>query len=559
LLREIHIKNYALIDQLDLQLDHGLTMITGETGAGKSILLGALGLVTGKRADISAVRDGSKKCVVEAHFDLEDLGLEELFITLDVDYDQHSILRREILPSGKSRAFVNDMPTTLAIMSKLGNQLIDIHSQHQTLQLATDQFQIDVLNAYVAEQTAGDAISSSQVLDQFKSNLQEYKKLVNQLSILQSSRADLLKESDYNTFMLNELEDAQLDSLNQEELEQENEQLANVEIITEALALLEHKMSADEQGVIESLREALQHIKSITGFSKKYEELATRLQSTIIEIEDIVQENEVLQEQVEQDPERLQAVNERLKTLDMLYRKHQVDSVDELLQIREHLADQVLSSQSIDGKIEKLQKAITSSKSTLKADGLRLHEMRRKHAPQLEQAVLQTVKELGMPDAQFKVQIEQQDEFLSHGMDLVQFTFTANRGSSLLPLDKAASGGELSRLMLAIKALLSQCKKLPTILFDEIDTGVSGAIADKMATIMRNMSQFMQVITITHLPQIAAAGSDHIVVRKKVKDDRTVSTIEKLNQGARIEEIAQMLSGGTISDAARENARILLQ
>lgn len=559
MLKEIHIQNYALIDQLDLGINNGLTMITGETGAGKSILLGALGLVTGKRADLSAVRDTSSKCVVEAHFDISKLGLQELFVEEDLDYFDVTIIRREILPSGKSRSFINDTPVTLNVVTALGGQLVDIHSQHQTLQLATDQFQMETMNAFVNEQTKKEKHSGSSLLIEYQSKLKEYRGLIKQLKSLKENQAALAKELDYNTFLLNEIEEAQLDGLNQEDLEQENEQLSNVETITEALGMLEHKLVSEEDGVIDRLRESNSNLKSIKSFSPKYQELSERLTSVLVELEDMASESERLKDQVEVDPERLEFINVKLASLDNLYRKHQMESVEELLQLRDDLADKVLSSQNIDGKIKKMEIQITNSTKELDQLATKLNELRNGHKKELENQITETVQQLGMKDAQFEVKINAVESYNTYGKDEIEFTFTANRGTPLLALDKAASGGELSRLMLAIKSLLSRCKQLPTIIFDEIDTGVSGSIAEKMAVIMKQMSAAMQVITITHLPQIASAGDDHLIVRKKNEGNRTVSTIDRLSENARVEEIAQMLSGGNISDAARENARILLQ
>jgi len=559
LLKEIHIQNYALIDQLDLNLDAGLTMITGETGAGKSILLGALGLVTGKRADLSAIRDTSTKCVVEAHFDISKLDLKPFFDAEDLDYQEVSIIRREILPSGKSRSFINDTPVTLTTVNEIGGGLVDIHSQHQTLQLATDQFQMDTLNAFVNEQTKDAAQSGSQLLKDYQAKLKEYRSQMKSLKEFRDNQAVLAKELDYNTFLLDELEEAQLDGLNQEELEQENEQLSNVEVITEALGLLEHQLTADAEGIIDELREVKAKLKTVESFSPAYQLLNERLTSVIVELEDMAVETERQKDRVEVDPERLEIVNAILGKLDNLYRKHQMDNVQDLLKLRDELADKVLTAQNMDSKIKKMEAVIAASMKELDVFASELNQLRKGHKNEMERQILETVTLLGMPDAQFIVEVSPVNNYNDYGKDEVCFTFTANRGSQLLSLDKAASGGELSRLMLAIKALLSRCKQLPTIIFDEIDTGVSGSIAEKMAIIMKRMSQSMQVITITHLPQIAAAGDDHVIVRKKTNGDRTISTIEKLDRSSRVEEIAQMLSGGSISNAARENARILLQ
>ncbi len=559
MLKEIHIQNYALIDQLDLEITDGLTMITGETGAGKSILLGALGLVTGKRADLSAIRDSTSKCVVEAHFDLSKLNLQEYFTQNDLDYSDNTIIRREILPSGKSRSFINDTPVTLGIVSQLGIELIDIHSQHQTLQLATDKFQMETINAYVDQQTAVKEVTHGQVLQEYRSKLKEYRTLSKQLKSLKENQAALAREQDYNTFLLNEIEEAQLDGLNQEELEQENEQLSNVELITEVLSRLQHQLQDEEHGVVEGLRESSTSLKSIKSFSTRYENLSERLTSVLVELEDIAIESDRLKDQVEVDPERLEMVNTKLAAIDTLYRKHNLDTIAGLLELRDDLADKVLTSQNMDSTIKKVEAQIAATIKDLDQLSGVLSQLRQDHKKLMEQEIMATVQTLGMKDAQFEVVIKPAAAYNDYGKDEVEFKFTANRGTQLLALDKAASGGELSRLMLSIKSLLSRCKQLPTIIFDEIDTGVSGSIAEKMAVIMKQMATSMQVITITHLPQIASAGDDHLIVRKKNEQDRTVSTIERLSEESRVEEIAQMLSGGSISNAARENARILLQ
>jgi len=418
---------------------------------------------------------------------------------------------------------------------------------------------METMNAFVNEQTKKEKHSGSSLLIEYQSKLKEYRGLIKQLKSLKENQAALAKELDYNTFLLNEIEEAQLDGLNQEDLEQENEQLSNVETITEALGMLEHKLVSEEDGVIDRLRESNSNLKSIKSFSPKYQELSERLTSVLVELEDMASESERLKDQVEVDPERLEFINVKLASLDNLYRKHQMESVEELLQLRDDLADKVLSSQNIDGKIKKMEIQITNSTKELDQLATKLNELRNGHKKELENQITETVQQLGMKDAQFEVKINAAESYNTYGKDEIEFTFTANRGTPLLALDKAASGGELSRLMLAIKSLLSRCKQLPTIIFDEIDTGVSGSIAEKMAVIMKQMSAAMQVITITHLPQIASAGDDHLIVRKKNEGNRTVSTIDRLSENARVEEIAQMLSGGNISDAARENARILLQ
>lgn len=559
MLKHIHIENFALIDSLDLDMNSGLTMITGETGAGKSILLGALGLVQGKRADLSAVRDPLRKCVVEAQVDMTHLSLADLWSQHDLDMEPVCFLRREILPSGKSRAFINDTPVTLATMSEVGNSLIDIHSQHQTLQLASDDFQIDVLQAFINKVTEKEKEPAAFLLGQFREDWSVYKTTQSQLKNWIEEEETLSKEADYNNFLLEELEAAQLDQLDIAALEQENEQLSNVESIHLVLQEFQSIIDGDDSGMLDQLRLLKTRFTQIASYDTVFETTKDRINTTLLELEDLSIEVSRKSENIEADPERLEIINERLKLVNQLFKKHHKEEVADLIALRDELADKVFTSQNISKKIKQAQAQLVVLKSKLEELGLKIHNQRETHAVTLEKEMLVTIKELGMPDASFKVSIEKKPLFNSYGMDEVEFRFTANKGSVLLPLDKAASGGELSRLMLAVKALLSNYKKLPTIIFDEIDTGVSGAIAEQMAVIMKKMSDSLQVITITHLPQIASAGNDHLVVRKAVKENQTISNIYRLKEHERVEEIAQMLSGGKVSDAARENARVLLQ
>ncbi|AGC78721.1 DNA repair protein RecN (Recombination protein N) [Nonlabens dokdonensis] len=558
MLKHIQIENFALIDSLELELESGLTMITGETGAGKSILLGALGLILGNRADLSAIRDTSRKCIVDAQFDISKLDLKPLFEESDLDYDHLSFLRREILPSGKSRAFINDTPVNLQVMNRIGARLIDIHSQHQTLQLAKDVFQTDVLNSFVLEATKGKENSFAYFLHKYQEELLVFKTAQKELKVLELKGIEFSKELDYNNFLLQELDEANLDQVNQNDLEEENEQLSNVEGITEVFTEFDSVVSSDDQGILDQLRSLQSKFQSISNYSKTYESLKDRISSILLELEDIHQEVVHEMDAIESDPERLNQINDLLSLLENLYRKHQVDEVEKLILIRDELADKVFESQGLDKKIKKQETIIAEAKKNLQKLGKELTTLRIAHKSNLEQEVVTIVNQLGMPDAQFKVEITSLDTFGPVGVDDIKFVFTANKGSQLLALDKAASGGELSRLMLAIKSILSRCKKLPTIIFDEIDTGVSGAIATQMAQIMKLMSREMQVMAITHLPQIAASGKDHLIVKKTSDNSKTYTSIERLDPAARLEEIAQMLSGGEISNAARENARALL-
>lgn len=558
MLKHIQIENFALIDSLELDLQNGLTMITGETGAGKSILLGALGLILGNRADLSAIRDTSRKCVVEAQFEISGLELNHLFEDADLDYESLSFLRREILPSGKSRAFINDTPVTLSVMNSIGKRLIDIHSQHQTLQLSKDTFQIEVLNAFVIEMTKNAKKPADQLFDSYKEELVTYNTAKKELKKLQGQEAQFSKELDYNNFLLLELEEAGLDQLDQKALEEENEQLSNVETITDVFTEFNTAVSEDDLGMLDQLRHLQNNFAKISEYSTVYSSLKERLSSVLLELEDIYQDSSVEADKIEADPERLIQINNSIRLLEDLFRKHQVEDVASLKELRDELADKVFVSQGLDKKIKQQEKKLHDAELSLTKLGAKISKERMENKAALEKDVLQIVNVLGMPDAQFSVDIKPLGSYGETGVDQVQFLFTANKGSQLLSLDKAASGGELSRLMLAIKSILSRCKRLPTIIFDEIDTGVSGSIATMMARIMTSMSEDMQVMAITHLPQIAASGTDHLIVKKITENNKTVSTIQRLGKEARLEEIAQMLSGGTISDAARENARALL-
>ncbi|MDP5101354.1 MAG: DNA repair protein RecN [Nonlabens sp.] len=559
MLTAIHIENFALIDALDLKLQAGLTTITGETGAGKSILLGALGLVLGNRADLSAVRDTTRKCVVETHFNLQNSGLESLFEDLYLDFDPQTIVRREILPSGKSRAFVNDSPVTLNQLNSLGNYLVDIHSQHQTTQLSGDDFQVNVINAYLVEQTKNENRPASTILAEYAAALNAHTKLLKEIDELKKQEATLIKEYEYNTFLLEELEAVQLDKIDLPVLEEESIQLSNVESIALALNEANELLILEESGIIDQLRISQKRLQQVSAYAAHYASLAERTTSVLIELEDLQIDIATQAENIEADPERLETVNNVIATIENLLRKHHLTNVQELISYRDELAGKVLSTQGLSKKLKNLQAQLETVSKELVNLGDEIHKMRVAHAPAFEQEILDTVHALGMPDAQFKLHLEPATTFIATGIESVSFRFTANKGTMLQALDKAASGGELSRLMLAIKSLLSRCMRLPTIIFDEIDTGVSGSIASKMATIMTQMSRSMQVIAITHLPQIAAAGTDHLFVKKKIVDDRTVSQIQLLNSVDRVEELAQMLSGGTVSDAARENARELLK
>lgn len=549
MLTKLTIKNYALIENLNVSFNNGLSIITGETGAGKSILLGGLSLILGKRADLTVINDASSKCIVEATFDIANYDLKELFKQQDLDYEPETIIRREILPSGKSRAFVNDSPVNLNVLSVLGEHLIDIHSQHQTLELTNNDFQFDILDALAKNQNT--------LLD-YKDNLSEYKIALKDLDKLLKRKSEAIKEHDYNSFLLNELLEAELNSINLDDLEEEQATLSNVEFVTEELNLSNQLLTEEQIGVLQSLSALKSSFAKLSGISKAYEELYNRIVSSYIEMDDLQSEIEELQDGLELNPERLEEVNSKLQSINNLLQKHTAENIEELLTIQYELDEKVQSYESIDHNINKKQQDIKLQIKKLDDLAKLIHDNRKKVIPEFIQQMESILKDLGMPNAKFKIDLELSDEFNSNGKDTIELLFSANKGSEFLPLKKAASGGELSRIMLAIKSILTKYMNLPTIMFDEIDTGVSGEISTKMAEIMHQMSRSMQVFSITHLPQIAAKGDNHFKVYKEDINDKTTTHLVKLNQDDRIVEIAQMLGGKKISTSAIAHAKQLL-
>lgn len=549
MLTGLSISNYALIDELNVKFNNGLTIITGETGAGKSILLGGLSLVLGKRADLSQVKDTTKKCIIEATFDIAKYDLKPLFNSEDLDYESQTIIRREVLPSGKSRAFVNDTPVTLDSLVTLSDHLLDIHSQHQTRQLTEDDYQFQVIDALA---------NNTQLLSSYKKLLLQYRKENSELLRLESSKAESIKEYDYNLFLLNELKEAQLIDGELEELEATFEQLNNVEVIQEKLVSSQERITAEDMGVLDNLKLIKQEISKISSFNKDYAELEARVNSVIIEMDDILAEIEEQGEKLSADPKELERINQKLTVIHNLLRKHAVASVNELIEIRSSLEAKVDEGENLDEVIEGKKKVISQLHQQLNENGTSLHDNRLKVIPTLIKKLESMLKELGMPNARFNIILDQNEDFKSNGLDSLQFLFTANKGTSFTELKKSASGGELSRIMLAIKSILADYVVLPTIMFDEIDTGVSGEISNKMASIMKQMSKRMQVFTITHLPQIAAKGDSHFKVYKTDVNNITQTRLKSLTQEERIVEIAQMLGGLDVSDSALAHAKQLL-
>lgn len=543
------IKNYALIEDIRVDLSQGMTVITGETGAGKSILLGALALLLGKRADLASVKDSAKKCMVEGHFSLANYSLGPIFDELELDYDTHTIIRREILPSGKSRAFVNDTPVALSQLQSLAPYLIDIHSQNETLEIISESFQMEVIDAL-----AGNA----ELVKRFQTEHSNFKANQKKLVALIQQKSDELKELDYNTFLFNELQLAGLKNLNQEELEETYETLNNSETIQDAFANVRQLFNEDPIGALNTAKEARIILGKIKGFSSAYEDFWNRLNSSIIELEDLSEEMQDSAEKISADPEMLLQVNEKLQNLYKLQQKHGLGSVAELLELQNSLEEKVNTTLGLDDKIEALEhRGKLLTEAALKS-GVELHQKRKKAIPELKKQLESILATLGLLNAQFIFNLNPSQDFKKNGTDSLELLFTANKGMTPGPLKKVASGGEMSRIMLAIKSVLANYKNLPTIVFDEIDTGVSGEIANKMAVIMFQMSQNMQVLTITHLPQIAAKGEHHLKVYKEDIEQVTVTHLRHLNKEERILEIAQMLGGRNISDAALANAKELL-
>ncbi|WP_242134858.1 DNA repair protein RecN [Aestuariivivens marinum] len=549
MLVSLAIKNYALIDNLKVDFNNGLSIITGETGAGKSILLGGLSLILGKRADLSSLKDDTKKCVIEAVFSITNYNLKPFFEKEDLDYDEQTIIRREILPSGKSRAFVNDSPVNLNSLQVLGERLIDIHSQHQTLQIVDDAFQFQVIDALAG--TVSD-------LGKYKGELWSYKSLQKELEGLLNLKSEAIKEHDYNTFLLNELVEAQLVDGELEILEEEYETLNNVEDIKEKLSE-SYQLLGDEQiGIITTLTQLKNNFSKLSGLSSRYNDLLGRIHSCLIDLDDVYSEIDLLQEALDVNPVRLEQVNTKLQTLHNLMLKHAASDITQLIDIRDNLADKVSITENLDDTIAQKQKEIAIKLELLNRISDTIHKKRTKAIPELRQQLETILKTLGMPNAQFKIEVSYTNSLFSNGKDELSFLFSANKGGSFLELKKAASGGELSRIMLAIKLVLSNYIQLPTIMFDEIDTGVSGEISNKMAEIMLQMSKTMQVFAITHLPQIAAKGHSHFKVYKEDVNNVTQTSLVKLNHDERIVEIAQMLGGLDISSSAIAHAKELL-
>ena len=549
MLTSLSIKNFALIEQLSIEFETGFSTITGETGAGKSILLGALGLVLGKRADLSSLKNKEEKCVIEAQFSISKYNLQAFFETLDFDYDDVTLIRREIHPSGKSRAFVNDSPVNLSDLQELGTYLIDIHSQQQTRELSDEKIQFEII----------DAIAQNGVLlEKYAKSLKDYKSNKSDLKKQVEAYANAQKEQDYNIFLLNELVEAKLVAGTQEELEQSFQQLSNVEFIKENLEKTLDIAENEQIGVIQNLKEVKTALQKIANLTPEYLSVYDRVQSVLIEFDDIISDVNTFAEHLVNDPEQLELLNQKLQLIYTLQKKHQVNSVEALIQIQADLENKAFALHDLEDAIAKLQMDLSINEEELNELATSLHDEREKAIPILSEKLIGYLQQLGMPNSQFNIQLSQKDSYLINGKDELQFLFSANKGSDFGLLKKVASGGEMSRIMLAVKAILAQYSKLPTIIFDEIDTGVSGEIANKMAVIMAEMSTNMQVFSITHLPQIAARGIQQFKVFKETIGNSTQSQIIQLTYDERVQELAEMISGKERSEAAINHAKTLL-
>ena len=549
MLKQLYIRNYALIEELTIDLSNGLTILTGETGAGKSIILGALGLVLGKRADTSSLKNNKEKCIVEAKFTIGRYNLKEFFSDHDLDFEEDTILRREILPSGKSRAFVNDTPVTLPVINELKSFLIDVHSQNQTLQLSDTNYQFYIL----------DSLSKNhENVKEYRSELNQFKSLTAELEEIERHQREVHQQYDYNLHLYHELDEAQLEIGEQEELESKLEKLNNVEDIKRSLSEAIYLSIDDEAGLQNALYTLEQNVSKIAPFAKEYEELSNRISSLKIEFDDIVNELENENENVEYDPIQLERLNDRLQLIFQLQKKHYVATIEELLEVYKTLSKKVQSVENSEAIVTAKKSEIEVSRKNLNRISAIISKNRNSVLSSFQSELENILYNLGMQHTQFQINLSGSDEFLSNGKDKLEFLVSTNKGANFGDLKKVASGGELSRIMLSIKRILSQNTFLPTIIFDEIDTGVSGEISNKIAAIMQEMSSNMQVLAITHLPQIAAKGTHHFKVFKEDNQSVTLTRIKELSSDERIVEIAEMLSGKNVSESAITHAKQLL-
>ncbi len=548
MLRELTISNYALIDYLRVDLSQGFTSITGETGAGKSILLGGLSLGLGKRADFNLVKDKTKKCFVDLVFSVENLNLKTFFSSFDLDYDPITTIRREIIPSGKSRAFVNDTPVNLEVLQKLSNEFVDIHSQFQNHSIIKEEYQIDILDMLAKNQD---------LINTYINNFSSLKQVEREIEKLEETKFNMYREKDYNNHLLNEIKTVDLNE-SVDLIERSFNKFSNSEEINIILNQIINTVLNENNGVISKLNEVRASIKKIIHISKEYKKIFNRIESVIIELDDIINDVKEESQNVEFNPEMKEILGKKLEKIYSLFRKHNVNSIKDLIIIKEGLEKKVLETETIDVNINKKQERLATLKIKLNALSKKIRRSREKVIPILKGKMENLLKEMGMLNILFKIELQDSKIFLKKGKDNLIFNFSANKGAPLGPLSKTASGGELSRIMLALKYILSNYKNLPTIVFDEIDTGVSGEIASSVGRIMKNMSKNLQVISITHLPQVAAKANNQLKVFKTIKNKKTSTEIKNLNFKERVSEIASMLSGERTAESAYDLAKELL-
>ncbi len=549
MLRSLVIKNFALIDNLKVEFTDGLSIITGETGAGKSILLGGLALALGKRADLSTLKEKDKKCIVEAEFFIANYNLKKFFTANDIDYEEETIIRREILPSGKSRAFINDTPITLTVLNELSKKLMDVHSQHQTLQLAETAYQFQLIDALA---------KNKKYLASYTRGLKIYKELQKELHQIKHTQEEAKQQYDYHLFLYEELEKANFQPTEQEQLEQKIEQLNNTETINQSLSESFSIINAEQTGVLDELLMLKNKLSKISSYADTYEALFKRIESLRIELIDISQEIEKQGDHVLSNPLEIEKYNNRLQLLYDLQKKHNVATIKELLEIKENLDLKIQKVENANEVLEAKNKEIQKVANQLDELANKIHLNRKKAIPEFTKQLEKTLSKLEMPVVKFKLNLEQKKEFLSNGKDILEFLISINKGVNFVSIKKGPSGGEMSRIMLAVKHILSKYTELPTIIFDEIDTGVSGEVSNRIADVMLQMSKNMQVIAITHLPQIAAKGKQHYKVYKKENKGKITTNIKILDNEYRIHEIAEMLGGKQLTESAVAHAKQLL-
>jgi DNA repair protein RecN (Recombination protein N) len=549
MLRQLTIKNYALIENLEIEFSGGLSVITGETGAGKSILLGALGLILGQRAEMQVIKNAEEKCVIEGTFEIENYKLQEFFTQNDIDYAHTATLRREIRINGTSRAFINDTPVNLNVLKELASQLIDIHSQHQNLLLSEGSYQTEVIDVFAG---------NNELLSSYKTKYKKLKELEKELVLLNSQEKEARAKEDYFNFQFNELSEAALKPGELESAEKELKKLENAEEIKKSFLLSSEILGGAEINIINQLKLVKQQLNNASRFSSDAEELLKRLESCLVELNDLNNELDRAGDKIIHEPDKIEVLNSRIDIINHLLQKHRVVNEEELMSLQQQFEKKIIELGSLENEINKIASAIKSLQEKLKVEAEKISSNRKKLAPKLSTALEEILVNLGMPEAKLKIEVNVFNELTNNGIDKINFIFSANKGGAFNDVSKVASGGEMSRIMLAIKKIISRLKSLPVIVFDEIDTGVSGSVAAKLGTILSEMGNDMQVIAITHLPQIASKGASHFEVYKSTDKTKTISNIRLLNQNERILEIAKMLSGEVPSQAAIENAKELL-